>query len=324
MLKLHGLTSQTAPLEMGCTRLQAVNAASLIGSLPGDRIGLAETLLSLWAKSRCNTIERKRALRLVCCEQENLNVEKATLWARVGHWLRPSVRPGEPDRFPPTDPPLGPIGGGSMASTDTGIIPSDGSSVGPKFRLARTGSAIDRLEEEYARVIKIVESVEKHLELQSERGESMTGAMNRLAENLEHMPETSKTQVELLSTMNHQMGVDGACIKRVDENLSQLPRLADAQRETMVSIGRQLDLSRQTGDRVGTALEGFQQAVTLLGEATGASAKALQELRWNASAREERVATLLQEQTRRLTFFAVAAVGASVVAAVIGIIALLR
>ncbi|MEK7757025.1 MAG: hypothetical protein AAB385_07420, partial [Planctomycetota bacterium] len=174
-------------------------------------------------------------------------MEKATLWARVGQWLRPSPRPGDPDRFPQIDPPLGPIGGGGMAPTDTGIIASDTSSPVPKFRLARTASAIDRLEEEYARVIKIVESVEKHLELQSERGESMAGSMNRLADSLEHLPETSKAQVELLSTMNHQMSVDGACVKRVEENLSQLPRLADAQRETMVSIGRQLDLSRQTG-----------------------------------------------------------------------------
>ena len=252
-------------------------------------------------------------------------MERATLWARVGQWLRPSARPDDSDRFPPIDPPLGPIGGGGgLATTDTGIIASDTSGSGSKFRLTRTTSAIDRLEEEYARVIKIVESVQKHLELQGERGESMAGSLNRLAANLEHMPETSKAQVELLSTMNHQMSVDGACVKRVEENLSQLPRLADAQRETMVSIGRQLDLSRQTGDRVGTTLEGFQQAVTLLGEATGASAKALQDMRRNASEREERVATILQEQTRRLTFFALAAVSVSIVAAVIGILALLR
>lgn len=251
-------------------------------------------------------------------------MERATLWTRVGQWLRPSAHPGEPDRYPTTDPPLDPIGGGGMTSTDSGIIPSDGSSVGPKFRLARTPSAMERLEEEYARVIKIVESVEKNLELQSERSESMAGSMNRLAESLGHLPETSKAQLELLSTMNHQMGVDGVCVKRVEESLSQLPRLADAQRETMVSIGRQLDLSRQTNDRVATTLDGFQQAVTLLGEATGASAKALQEMRRNSSEREERVATILKEQTRRLTLFSVAALSASIVAAVIGIIALLR
>jgi hypothetical protein len=183
---------------------------------------------------------------------------------------------------------------------------------------------MERLEEEYARVVNIVESVQKHLEQQGERAESMAGSLTRLAESLDHMPETSKTQLELLSTMNHQMGVDGACVKRVEENLSQLPRLADAQRETMVSIGRQLDLSRQTNDRVATTLDGFQQAVTLLGEATGASAKALQDMRSDASSREERVATILQEQTRRFTIFAAVAVGLLLVAGVIGVIALIR
>lgn len=257
-------------------------------------------------------------------EQENQSVERATLWSRVGHWLRPSARSSGPDRFPSIDAPIDPLGDGSTASSDPGIITADLSSTGPKYRLARTTSAIDRLEEEYARVIKIVESVQKHLELQSERGDSMAGSLNRLAESLEQMPETSKAQVELLSAINHQMSVDGACVKRLDENLSQLPRLADAQRETMVSIGRQLDQSRQTDERMGTTLEGFQQAVTLLGEATGASAKALQDLRINASAREERVAALLQVQTRRLTYFAAAAVGLAIIAAVIGMIALLR
>lgn len=251
-------------------------------------------------------------------------MEKATLWSRVGHWLRPSARTGEPQRFPPIDAAFGPPGEGNPTSTDTGIVTSDTSSIGPKVRLARTTSAIDRLEEEYARVIKIVESVQKHLELQSERGETMAGSLKRLAESLEQMPETSKAQVELLTTINQQLGVEGACVKRLDENLSQLPRLADAQRESLVSIGRQLDLSRQTDERVGTTLEGFQQAVTLLGEATGASAKAIQDMRLNASEREERVATLLQAQTRRLTYFAAAAVGASIVAAAIGLIALLR
>jgi len=41
-------------------------------------------------------------------------VERATLWSRMGHWLR-SARPGEPDRFPTIGDPLGPIGGGGMA-----------------------------------------------------------------------------------------------------------------------------------------------------------------------------------------------------------------
>jgi len=250
-------------------------------------------------------------------------VERATLWSRVGRWLRTSARPGRHDPYAPIGP-NAPGDDGGVKPMGPGVLSSEAPVTTPKFRLARTTSNVERLEEEYAKVVKLVESVQNHLELQGERSESMTRSLSRLAESLDHLPEASKTQLELLSTMSQQMSVDGACVKRVEENLSQLPRLADAQRETMVSIGRQLDLSRQTNDRVATTLEGFQQAVTLLGEATGTSAKALQDMRWDASAREERVATILQKQTRRFTYFAAAAVGLSVVAAVIGLIALIR
>ena len=251
-------------------------------------------------------------------------MDRTTLWSRVGQWLRTTARPGGHDHYPPLRAPAGADGDPLAAHTVPGTSSAEPAVSGSKFRLARAASNVERLEEEYAKVVRLVESVQNHLETQGERSESMARSLNRLAESLDHLPETSKTQLELLSTMNHQMGVDGACVKRVEENLSQLPRLADAQRETMVSIGRNLDLSRQSNDRVAATLEGFQQAVTLLGEATGASAKAMQDMRWDASAREERVATILQEQTRRLTIFAAAAIGASILAAGIGIIALLR
>ena len=250
-------------------------------------------------------------------------MERATLWSRVGHWLRTSARSGGHDPYAPIGP-NAPGDDGGVPPMGTGVIPPEASVPTPKFRLARATSNVERLEEEYAKVVKLVESVQTHLEQQGERSESIARSLSRLAESLGHLPDASKTQLELLSTISQQMSADSACTKRVEENLSQLPRLADAQRETMVSIGRQLDLSRQTSDRVGTTLEGFQQAVTLLGEATGTSAKALQEMRWDASAREERVATILQEQTRRFTYFAAAAVGLSVVAAVIGLLALIR
>jgi len=250
-------------------------------------------------------------------------VERATLWSRVGHWLRTSARSGGHDPYAPIGP-NAPGDDGGVPPMGTGVIPPEAPVPTPKFRLARATSNVERLEEEYAKVVKLVESVQTHLEQQGERSESIARSLSRLAESLGHLPEASKTQLELLSTISQQMSADSACTKRVEENLSQLPRLADAQRETMVSIGRQLDLSRQTSDRVGTTLEGFQQAVTLLGEATGSSAKALQEMRWDASAREERVATILREQTRRFTIFAAVAVGLLLLAGVVGAIALIR
>ncbi len=241
-------------------------------------------------------------------------MQRATFWSRMGHWFRPTGRS--------TD---GLDGLGSDGGTGRGeLVMTEPPGAAPKFRLARSALTIERFEEEHARVVNLVESVQTHLQQQGERSELIARSLSRLAESLEHLPEASKTQLDALVAIGQRLEADGASFRRVEENLSQLPRIADAQRETMVSIGRQLDLSRQTNEKVGTTLDGFQQAVTVLGDTTSASTKALQEMRWDAAHREERVATILEEQTRRLTIFAVAAVGLGVLAAVMAGIALLR
>ncbi len=119
------------------------------------------------------------------------------------------------------------------------------------------------------------------------------------------------------------MDADLLSAKRVEESLSQLPKLADAQRETMVSIGRQLNVSREAGERMVDTVRDVGQTVTKVGEATEASTRNIQEMRWDAAARDERVAVLLEEQTRRFAIFAWVAIGLAVVAVAAGVYAVL-
>ncbi len=242
-------------------------------------------------------------------------MQRATFWSRMGHWFRPSTKLTTEEGDPMAGD--GPIVSGELVMTE----PSGAAS---KFRLNRSAAVLERLEEDHARVVRLIEAVQTHLQQQGERGESVAQSLARLAESLEHLPEASKTQLEALVAIGQRLEADGASFRRVEENLTQLPRIADAQRETMVSIGRQLDLSRQTSDKVGVTLDGFQQAVTLLGEATSASARALQDMRGESASREQRVASILEEQTRRLTMFAIAAVSLAALAAVVAVVALVK
>lgn len=246
-------------------------------------------------------------------------MEKATFWTRVGHWFKPTERSNGLDE-------IGGDGGltdGRRASLAGEVITGDAPS-GSRFRLARTSSTVERLEEEYTRIVRLVESVQTHLEQQGERTDVMARSLSSVAQSLEALPESSRTNSETLAAINQRLETDGACLKRLDDNLSQFPQLADAQREAMVSIGRHLDLSRQTNDKLVTTLDGFQQAVTLVSEATAASARTLQDLRSDASARENRIASVLQEQTHRLTMFAIAVLGLGAIAAGAAIFALIR
>lgn len=253
-------------------------------------------------------------------------VQKMRFWTRVGHWLKGS---GRPVNYEVEDPATGPLE--SRASPNPSIqdgvqtpLTEDRSSPVTKLRLSRSGPGLERLEEEYARVVKLIDAVQEHLASQADRSEMMARSLERLAESLAFVPEASRRQLELLSAISETVAADAACAKRVEESLSQLPGIADAQRETMVSIGRQLDSSRQTSDRIATTTDSLQQAVTRLGEATDASAKVTEEMHRDTRSNDQRVATLLQEQSKRFALFAWSAVGLAAVAAALGLFALLR
>jgi hypothetical protein len=248
-------------------------------------------------------------------------MEKATFWSRVGHWFRPSGRSVTVDDIG-QDGPMGDGGGAHLSDSPVSdVLPPSG---GSRFRLARTSPAVERLEEEYSRIVRLVESVQTHLERQGERSEVMARSLSSVADSLTSLPEASRSNSEALSAINVRLETDGATLKRLDDNLSPLPRLADAQRETMVTIGRHLEVARESNEKLVTTLDGFQQAVTLVSEATSATARALQQIRVDAGAKEDRVAAALREQTRRMTMFAAAAVGLATVAAVLAVVALFR
>ena len=252
-------------------------------------------------------------------------MEKAGFWFRVGHWFKPSGRGRESRRTAAAEP----FGDGSVdelgsaGPADFGLAREGTTSVA-KLRRTRPGTYLERLEEEYARVVQLMGTIQEHLASQAERSDRMAQSLESLAESLAHTPEMAKRQLELLGSIGEQVAADAARAQRVEENLSQLPQIADAQRETMVSVGRQLDSARESSERVANTMKSVQEAVSGLGETTTASTKTLQEMRWDASARDERIANLLQEQGKRFSVFAWSVMGLALVLAVVGLIALLQ
>jgi len=241
-------------------------------------------------------------------------MERTGFWTRMGGWFRPSRRNGGEGG---TDL----MSGDQLSESASGSTSIEGS--GSRVRLLRNPH-LERLEEEYGRVVQLMDSVRSHLEQQGERADLMARSLDRVADAMGGMPEVWKTHLETVSAIRDHLGTTSSCVKRIDENLSQLPQIADAQRETMVSIGRQLDGARQADERIASVLQGCENGLTKLADATGASVKALQELRWDTAAREERVAVILREQSQRFRVFAWAALALAAVAAGLGLVGLFR
>ena len=152
----------------------------------------------------------------------------------------------------------------------------------------------------------------------------MARSLDQMSVSLSHSPEDSQKGLELLTNISESAAAGAVCAKRAEEGMMQLPQLADAQREAMVSMDRHLDVSQQTTERLTGTMTEVRQALTSLGEATEASTKGLSDMRCDAAARDERVAGLLQKQTMRLTMFAWSVLVLALVAAAVGLVALLR
>lgn len=240
-------------------------------------------------------------------------MERTGFWTRMGQWFK-SISAGDGYSDGGNGEPHPPGNGANGSHGEPGSTIS-------RLRNPRAAS-LERLEQEYARVVKLIESVQKHLEEHSDRSERIASALDTLAGNLSHVPDASRTQIDLLAKIGEKLSADAATSRNLEQSLSQLPRLADAQRETMVAIGRQLEASRESSERVATMLDGFHKGLAQVAESTSATGRALEKTRFDSSTRDERLAAILQEQSKRLTTFAVAAISLASVAALASVIAM--
>ncbi len=244
-------------------------------------------------------------------------MERKKLWTKVGDWFKPAS---------------GSHGISVDDSQITDSLDSDGkgnrtvsSPAGSSlFRRSRRNPQLDRLEAEYARVVDLMGSVQTHLSDQGVRGERMAGSLDSLAESLSYVPDASRAQLDALGAIKDQLATDGAGLRRLEESIAQLPQIADAQRETMVAIARDLEESRETTAKVVGTLDGFRESMSQVGEASSATGRAIEKIRWDQAARDERLTAILQQQTKRLSAFTTAAFVLAAVATVASVVALFR
>lgn len=248
-------------------------------------------------------------------------LNRASFWSRMGEWFKSSNRGvGVVELSSGNSLEVGSANSNSVNLLDSGPDDGTGTEANGRGRFSGRRRDLKRMEDGYSRVVGLVESLQVHFEEQDRRTAVIAESLERLATCLAHLPEASRGQFEVLSAMRDVLDHHAARAKRFEDCVAQLPQLADAQRETMAAIARQLDHSHKSNDRVGAVLENFQQAVVSLSEATTGSTVALREMHNDSSARESRMVTMLEQQTRRFTFFACVAVGMGVIVAGLGLV----
>lgn len=240
-------------------------------------------------------------------------MESQNFWRRMGEWFR---SPGRSES--------------DFASGDGNVAVADASSVehalvaSSPAQAPATDAALARLETEYHRVVGLIESISTHLEGQEQRAAAMMESIDALTQTLSSLPEDARAESEALNGIREQLEEDAVRAKRLEDQFAGLPKLADMQRETMASIDRRLSDDVDRNERIHDSLGEVRQALVAVGESATESTNVLREVHTQTLDREERMARLLEAQSRRLTWIAAIAITVAVAAVVVSAIALFR
>jgi chromosome segregation ATPase len=253
-------------------------------------------------------------------------MQAQTLWSRMGSWLRVT---GRNDGNHPEMGHVAISGANRPLSTD----PDSGHKAAPfhaqeaiiaptSRALSKRELTLERLHDGYQRAVDVIETIQEHLKRQDERGAAMVQALTRLADDLSHLPESSQAQQLALSGIREQLEAESVRGRRLDENLAQWPRIADAQREMIVSVRHELDNSRKSTDHLDDTLKDLCKTMSALDETTGTSSTVLRQMHAESSVREERLAALLDRQTRQFTWLSRVTITIAVLAVATSLVAL--
>lgn len=130
--------------------------------------------------------------------------------------------------------------------------------------------------------------------------DELTGLVDRLTGSVGGLPQIARQQSVSLRSLTSRMESQADTISRLEHTLAQIPHIAGAHREAMVSVSRQIEMLRETTNRSASVLQGCQTTLDRIDNASENAVEAVKELQAQMVAREARTAGLLIEQSRRM------------------------
>ncbi|HUU83770.1 MAG TPA: hypothetical protein VM243_09725 [Phycisphaerae bacterium] len=253
-------------------------------------------------------------------------MKQAGLWTRIGHWVRNA---GQGDwgqqalRLPPDD-----VAGPADHDPTAERPDSDNGAklLQPLSRRRRREQTLETLQEGFAKLVALIDEIYQHLGRQDRRSEQIVEALTQLADTTARLPEAAQEQSRQLGTIAAQLEAGNDRARRWEAAISDLdlPRLAEAQRQALDVIGCKLENAKQTEERMLQTLHSLGDALDSWQETSTASTATLQGLQEAATRRDENLATLMTEHSRRFTWFFVITLVMAVAAITMGILALMH
>ena len=232
-------------------------------------------------------------------------MEKASIWKRVGSWLRRNPEPMGTGPMERVDAEGILVEGqeGERASEAGGAIlgPNEGNSLTAR---ARRDPQLAALEDGFGRLVDVLEAINENVVGQREE----TGQLReQLGQLLAKVPD-GKEQQAVWQELSSELRSQGQRQHRMAEQVSRLPELTQEQVGKLGEITEQLETAGQTQGRMLESFRRFDSSMEGVANAAGVQTATLREMQTAAVRGQDQVADLLRRQNRRLTWYFVGVV----------------
>ncbi len=239
-----------------------------------------------------------------------LTMSMASLWTRLGNWLRNSQWSEEE------------TAGAGKASAPAeravevvhGEVADDGEEPGRHAlahfgRLSRRDEMLQKLQEGSEKVLALVGSIQRHMEETAQHEARTVESLGRMMELLGDLPSMSRQQIEQLGAMAQEVSTQRRQAEEMAgalTELSDLPELARAQAASLREVSGRVEQGLEQDEALASRVAGLGETLSGLSAATAAAARRLDGVDQALETRQRLVRDELRVQGTRLTKLLVA------------------
>jgi hypothetical protein len=245
---------------------------------------------------------------------EDKTMERTKYWSRRKDWLKNGARKSGDDSFKPQ---------GVATHVDGEDDPGDADA--PMHMLSkrrRHDTMLEKLQEGYIQVVGLVDAIQKHQQRQDAHAQEICSSLSQMADTLNQIDVAGREQTEKLARIAEELRMGNERSVRWEEAIAQLPKMAEAQRESLSTVARQMEAVGRRDEQMSQSLDSFRDAVTSLSDASMASGVAVKNLQMSTLEAQERTAALVREQNKRFTMLFVVTLILAAVAILSGLLAI--
>jgi DNA repair exonuclease SbcCD ATPase subunit len=180
------------------------------------------------------------------------------------------------------------------------------------------------MEDQNRQVTELVQSLQGHVQRQTEVAESANQNLERLIESLSALPAVIQAHQQALSAIQIQLEAESTAQKNAQEVLAQLGGIRDAVTKGSSAFALYSETAQKSTEAVAAELQKQSQAVNQLAQTSDPMLRAVSALRAEVGSHGQELTQCVATLNKRIVQFACAALILGLAAAIIGAVSFFR